>query len=130
MNIARFATATLLCLPALAMAQSLPHEPAQTGPASEASPMFRRYHDMPKLMESMAGEMARMQHEMEAGPLAPDAAREMAGRMETMARMMRRMSGLADRPSMTDADAKREYDQMQREMETMENAHARGAAKK
>ena len=71
-----------------------------------------------------------MQHEMEAGPLAPGAERDMARRMGTMARMMRRMSGLADRPVMSDADAQREYEQMQREMEAMGKAHASGAVKK
>ena len=130
MSIAKLAAVSLLCMPASAIAQSPPHEALQTGPASEASPLFRRFHEMPKLMDSMAAEMVRMQREMQAGPLAPEAERDMASRMETMARMMRRMSGLADRPSMTDAEAKREYEQMQREMDAMEKAHARGAAKK
>ena len=115
---------SLFCLPALGMAQSPPHEAQKTGPASEASPFFLRYHDMPKVMDAMAREMSQMQREMEAGPLTPEAERDMAKRMEAMSRVMRRMSGLADRPSMSDAEMKREYEQMQRDMDAMSHKPA------
>ena len=87
-----------LWLPLASKAQAPTHLAPQTGPASEASPLFRRYHDMPRLMASMSDVMVQMQREMQAGPLSAEAERDMAKRMETMARLMKRMSGLADRP--------------------------------
>ena len=97
-----------------------------TGPASEASPMFQRYHAMAGVMKQMTDEMARMQGDMaNADKMTPEGRTRMAADMKRMAKMMRRMSGLADRPSMSDPQAKKEFDDMRREMDAMSKSHAR-----
>ena len=63
---ARLASATLLAAALVVAPASLAQVPAgapaqQTGPASEASPMFQRHHAMAGIMKDMVQEMSRMQ---------------------------------------------------------------------
>ena len=111
-----------LTLPMLSTAQPLSETP-RTGPASEASPLFQRHHAMAGIMQDMEKEMARMQEEMAAGPPTPEAQHDMAVKMKRMARLMQRMSGLADRPTMETREMQRQYERMRREMDEMKKGH-------
>ena len=97
-----------------------------TGAASEASPMFQRHHAMAGLMNDMGEQMRRMQEDMASfDQLPPEARKHMAEDMRRMSRLMRRMSGWADRPTMKEAEMRRQYEEMRREMEAMSRAHGR-----
>ena len=117
-----YIAATIACaaltLPALSTAQPLSEAP-RTGPASEASPMFQRHHAMAGIMQDMVKEMSRMQEQMSAGPPSAEAQREIAAKMKRMSRMMQRMAGLADRPTMSEPEARKQYEKMRREMDEM-----------
>ena len=107
--------------PALAQPAATP-----TGPASEASPMFQRHHAMAGLMKDMAETMRRMQEDMaDFDKLSPETRRHMADDMKRMSRLMQRMSGWADRPTMNESEMRRQYEEMRREMEAMSRAHGR-----
>ena len=53
----------------------------------------------------------------------------MADDMKRMASMTRRMSGLVDRPSMKDAEARKQMDNMADQMGAMQKRHAAGGPK-
>ena len=113
----RLAGATTIAAALVASSASFAQAPAgeavpRTGPASEASPMFQRYHAMAGLMKDMVQEMSRMQEEMGKGEMTPDARKQMATKMK-------RMSGLADRPTMKEPEMRREYEEMRRQMDEM-----------
>jgi type IV secretory pathway VirB10-like protein len=101
-----------------AYSQTSPPAP-QTGPASEASPMFQRHHAMAGIMKDMVVAMSQMQEEMSRGEPSPEARKQMATKMKRMSQMMRRMSGLADRPTMKEPEMRRQFEQMQRQMDAM-----------
>ncbi len=125
-----FLASGLLTAPLL-HAQTAPGaKPAQTGPAGEASPEMRRYRDMQGLMQDMAKQMSAMNDQMGKG--APDAQsrKDMSAKMKAMSRVMTRMSGLIDRPTMKDAEANRELEQMRKQMDDMTKAPAMKGAKK
>lgn len=125
----RLAGATILATALLAwpaaFAQAPQSEAApRTGPASEASPLFRRHHAMAGIMKEMMQEMGRMQEEMERGEPTPEMRKQMAADMKRMSEMMRRMSGLADRPTMKEPEARRQYEEMQKQMDEMSKSHS------
>jgi hypothetical protein len=107
-----------------AHAQSVPVPPEQqTGPASEASPMFQRHHAMAGIMKEMVQEMSRMQDELSKGEMSAQARSRMARDMKRMSGMMQRMSGWADRPTMKEPEMRRQYEQMRRQMDEMRKSH-------
>ena len=121
-RLASVALATLMPLYAHGQAAEAP----RTGPASEASPMFQRHHAMAGIMKEMGDEMHRMQNDMaNLDRLPPEGRKRMAADMKRMAAMMQRMSGLADRPTMSDAEMKKQFDEMRRDMDSMSKSHAR-----
>jgi hypothetical protein len=91
----------------------------QSGPASEASPMFQRHHAMAGIMKDMIDEMSRMQAQMDKGDLIPETRKQMASKMTRMSDMMRRMSGLTDRPTMNEPEARKQYEEMRKQMDDM-----------
>lgn len=119
------ATALAIAAPA-ALAQTPAGEPpvTQTGPASEASPLFRRHHSMAGIMKRMVEEMSAMQAEMDKGEPTPEARHAMARKMKEMSALMRRMSGLADRSTMSSAEARRQAEEMERQMDAMAKSPA------
>ena len=96
----------------------------QTGPASEASPMFQRHHAMAGIMKNMVQEMGRMQEELEKGEPVPEMRAQMATKMKRMSEMMRRMSGWADRPTMKEPEMRKQYEEMRRQMDEMSKSHS------
>ena len=116
--------ALAVSVPLVAIAQQA--EAPRTGPASEASPLFRRHHAMGGIMKQMVDEMQRMQGDMaNLDKLPPESRKQMAQDMKRMAAMMNRMSGLADRPTMSEPEAKKQLDEMRRDMDAMSRSHAR-----
>lgn len=109
----------------LSYGQSAPAVP-QTGPASEASPMFQRHHAMAGIMKEMVVQMDLMRSEMGQGHPTAESRKRMAADMERMSSMMRRMSGWADRPAMSEPEMRRQFDEMQREMAEMSASRTMG----
>ena len=116
---------TALLLSPLAYSQTSP-QALQTGPASEASPMFQRHHAMAAIMKDMVVEMARMQEDMGKNEMTAGARKQMVANMKRMSDMMRRMSGLADRPTMNEPQARQQVEDMRRQMDEMSRSHAMG----
>lgn len=92
-------------------------ERAESG--AEASPLMRRHHDMAALMQDMTREMGSMQGQMDKAEIAPEMRKEMSRKMKGMADLMRKMSGLIDRPTMKDAEADRQLGEMRKQMNEM-----------
>ena len=67
----------------------------------------------------MTGEMSKMTEQMSPGVLTPEQSKQMAQHMTSMSVMMRRMSGLASRPAMKNADQQKQMDQMRKQMDEM-----------
>ena len=93
--------------------------PSQTGTTDVVRPEVRRHHEMQKVMQDMAQEMARMQEQMGKDDLTPEMRKQMSASLKRMSDMMRRMSGLVDRPSMKDAEAKKQLDELRKQMDAM-----------
>jgi len=74
---------------------------------------------MGALMQDTTREMGSMQGQMDKGEMAPEMRKEMSQKMKRMSDMMRRMSGLIDRPTMKDAEADRQLEQMRKQMNEM-----------
>lgn len=74
---------------------------------------------MADMMKDMGQEMNKMSEQMMKGDMGPDQKKQMHKRMEVMSEMMKRMSGLQDRPSMNDAEMKKQMDQMRKQMHEM-----------
>jgi hypothetical protein len=110
--------AAALAFAPLSHSQSAPRAP-QSGPASEASPMFQRHHAMAGIMKDMIDEMSRMQAQMDKGELTLEMRKQLASKMTRMSDMMRRMSGLTDRPTMKDPEARKQYEEMRKQMDDM-----------
>lgn len=125
----RLAGATILAAALLVSPASFAQVPAgepapRTGPASEASPMFQRHHAMAGIMKEMVQEMGRMQEEMERGDSTPAMRKQMAAKMKRMSDMMKRMSGWADRPTMKEPEAHRQYEAMRKQMDEMSKSRS------
>jgi hypothetical protein len=85
--------------------------------------MFQRHHAMAGIMAEMAAEMTHMKQEMDRGEMSPEVHKAMAAKMKRMSRMMARMSGWADRPTMKEPAMRKEFDDMRRQMDEMSGAH-------
>jgi hypothetical protein len=77
---------------------------------------------MQPLMDEMAAEVARMRDRMAKGDMTPAAARGMGAEMQELSAMMRRMSGLIDRPTMR-APEREQIEEMRRQLEALKKAH-------
>ena len=107
-------------------AQDMPGKTAAgrtTGPAYEVSPEVRRFREMAGLMRDMSQQMNRMQESMANGEMSPESRTRMQQQLKAMSELMRRMSGLADRPSMSDPETKKQTESMRRQMKEMMQAH-------
>ena len=122
---AMFVAATLVTSP-VSSAQPAGNPAPRTGPASEASPMFRRYQAMAAIMKDMVEMMSRMHEEMTQADASPEARKHMAKDMKRMSEMMSRMSGAADRPTMGEPEMRRQFDEMRAEMARMKQSHDAG----
>lgn len=103
-------------------------QPAAT-PGYETDPRLQRHHRMGELMDQMQAQMGVMSKKMADPKLTAQARKTMGEDMKRMASMMRRMSGLVDRPSMQNAEAQKQMDGMARDMSAMQKRHEPPAAK-
>lgn len=97
-------------------------QPATT-PSYEADPRLQRHHRMGELMDQMQAQMGVMSKKMADPKLTAQERKAMAEDMKRMASMMRRMSGLIDRPTMKDAEFKKQMAAMRKEMADMQKRH-------
>ena len=79
------------------------------------SPHHKRMY---QLMKDMTEEMGKMTDQM-SHDLTPEQRMQMGKRMEAMASMMRRMSGLEAMPAMKEAEQQRQMDEMRTQMDEM-----------
>jgi TolA-binding protein len=98
--------------------------PQQSSSGAEASPELRRHHAMRGVMDDMAQEMAVMQEQMAKDTMTPGSQREMAAQMKRLSELMRRMSGLLDRPTMKEPEMAKQLDQMREQMEELKKGHS------
>jgi hypothetical protein len=114
---------------ALALAAPAPSAPAQgmpgkadagrmTGPGYEISPELQRYREMAGLMRDMSQLMSKMQERMAKGEMSPEAQKRMQRQLQEMSDMMRRLAGLADRPTMGDPETRKQTEEMRRQMDS------------
>jgi uncharacterized coiled-coil protein SlyX len=89
-----------------------------------------RHHQMQQMMmQDMTQQMTRMTEQMSRGQPTPKESKAMAGQMSRMSRMMHFMSGLEARPAHTDAEMRKQMDQMQAQMKNMTNSMGSAAPK-
>jgi hypothetical protein len=72
-----------------------------------------------QLMKDMSQEMSKMTEQMSGSDLKPETREQMSKRMELMSTMMRRMSGLAARPAMSDPESQKQMEEMRVQMDDM-----------
>ena len=108
--------AVVLCLGIFIAAPALAQ--SSTGPywGGDVTEHHRMQYQM---MKDMAQEMSRMTEQMSPGQLTSDQRKQMAGRMTLMSTMMRRMSGLAARPAMREAEWQKQMGEMRKQMDDM-----------
>ena len=109
----------VLAMPSLVEAQPMPGGKPDHPTGAEASALYRRHHDMQALMQDMAQEMGRMRDRWGDNSATAETQKELARKMKGMAELMNRMSGLMDRPTMKDAEANRQLEQMRKQMNDM-----------
>ena len=114
----------------VAHAAQPPADAAASSPGFEVTPEMQRYREMGEFMEQMQGEMQKMSQRMAQPELGPQQRKTMASQMKRMSSMMRRMSGLIDRPSMRDAEARKEIDAMRSDMTAMQKQHQEPVGRK
>jgi hypothetical protein len=105
-----------------AMAQDMSGKPQAgrtTGPGYEVTAEMQRYREMASVMRDMSQQLDKMQGDMKKNEMSPDARNRMQQRLSEMSEMMRRMSGLADRPSMNDPENQKQIREMRKQMDTM-----------
>jgi hypothetical protein len=71
------------------------------------------------MMKDMSHEMSKMTEQMSGSDLNPEMREQISRRMELMSTMMRRMSGLAARPAMSDAESQKQMEEMRGQMDDM-----------
>ena len=114
----------------VAPAAEPPAAAATGGAGYEVRPEMRRYREMGELMEQMQTEMKTMSQTMAQPDSSPQERKATAAEMKRMSLAMNRMSGLIDRPSMGDAEARKQMDSMHSDMAAMQKRHAEPAGKK
>ena len=92
---------------------------AQPAPPPGQSEVSWHHQMLYCIMKDMTQEMAKMADEMSRGDLTAEQRRQMGQRMEPMATLMRRMSGLAARPAMADPESQKQMEKMRKEMDAM-----------
>ena len=105
-------------------------KPGTAERADQASPLMQRNQAMGALMQDMTREMATMQEQMGKGDISPEMRKEMSQKMKRMSGLMSRMSGLIDRPTMKDAEANRQLEQMRKQMGEMSKGSSMKEQKK
>jgi hypothetical protein len=94
--------------------EAQPGQPA--GPQAEVSWHHRMLY---RIMKDMTAEMDRMTEQMSGGDLPADQRKQMGERMQRMATLMGRMSGLAAQAAMADPESQKQMEEMRREMDAM-----------
>jgi hypothetical protein len=98
--------------------------PQQSSAGAQASPELRRHHAMRGVMDDVAQEIAGMREQMAKDSMTPESQREMGTRMKRLSEVMRRMSGLMDRPTMKEPEMAKQLDEMRKQMEALKKGHS------
>ena len=89
----------------------------------EAAPghggMSEHHQMIGDMMKEMSQEMNKMMEQTAGGEPTPEQRRQMSQRMESMSKMMHRMSGLEGRPAMKGPEMQKQMEQMRRQMDEM-----------
>ena len=95
---------------------------AEAQPAAPQAEVSWHHRMLYRIMKDMTAEMDRMTEQMSGGDLSDEQRKQMGERMQRMATLMRRMSGLASRPAMADPESQKQMEEMRREMDAMMRA--------
>jgi len=79
----------------------------------------RIYQMMKEMMKDMSQEMSRMTEQMSGSDVKAEMRELISKRMELMSMMMRRLSGLAAMPAMSDAESQKQMEEMRGQMDDM-----------
>jgi TolA-binding protein len=94
--------------------------PQQSSAGAQASPELRRRG----VMDDVAQEIAGVREQMAKDSMTPESQREMGTRMKRLSEVMRRMSGLMDRPTMKEPEMAKQLDEMRKQMEALKKGHS------
>ncbi len=89
---------------------------AQSGPGYEKTQDMARYREMSDIMQDMSQDMTRMREQMAKADMTPAKHKQLAKSMKEMSSMLSRMAGFADRPAMSDAQSRKEFDSLRGRM--------------
>lgn len=119
--------AVVVCLGVLLIAPATGQSTTSATTQDSANQHHQRLYQM---MKDMNQEMGGMTEKMSRGGLTPEQGEQMGRDMAQMSTMMRRMSGLAAKPAMREADYQEQMDQMRKQMdEMMRDSSMKPAAK-
>ena len=130
MNLQSGMTKTVVLALLLTGALAAPLHAAQPGETQPSSPGYevtselQRYQQMGEVMEQMQGQMKSMRERLSEKNLSPKDRAQIASQMKRMGASMRRMSGLIDRPTMGDAEFKKQMAATRKEMAAMQMQRA------
>ena len=89
-----------------------------TGAARQTG-VSEHHQMMAGMMKDMSEEMNKMMEQMAGGKATPEQSKQMSQRMESMSKVMHRMSGLYSRPAMKGPEMQKQMDQMRKQMGEM-----------
>lgn len=110
--------AFVMCLGILSTA-SVSAQPT-TGTARQTG-VSEHHRMMADMMKDMSQEMSRMTEQMGGGERTPEQRKRVSRNMESMSKMMHRMSGLYSRPAMKEPEMQKQMDQMRKQMSAMKH---------
>ena len=108
--------ALVLCLGIFSAA---PVSAQPTTGAARQSGVSGHHQMMGDMMKDMSQEMSKMTEQMAGGERTPEQRKQMGQGMESMSKMMHRMSGLYSRPAMKEPEMQKQMDQMRKQMDDM-----------
>jgi hypothetical protein len=111
--------AIVVCLGMFLAAPAIAQSPMGATTQDATSQHHQRLYQM---MKDMTREMGAMTEQMSRSELSPEQRAQMGRRMGLMSAMMRRMSGLAARPAMKEAEWQKQMDQMRKQMDELMGA--------
>ncbi len=93
-----------------------------TGPGYEVTAEMQRYREMGGVMRDLSKQMNKMEQDMAKGKMSLERRKRMKQKLAEMTDVMRRMSGLIDRPSMNDPEIGKQTSEMRKQMDSMMRA--------
>lgn len=108
--------AIVACLVTFIAAPVLAQSPTRATTQDATSEHHQRIY---QLMKDMSQKMGEMTEQMSSGNVTAEQREQMSQHMELMSTMMHRMSGLAARPAMNNAESLEQMEQMRVQMDKM-----------